>query len=208
VTSENRKAFALIEIIGVLAILVILTCLLLPQISKRVKNVARSNEAAQDARVADTLVAIQSLKAAVQGHYAQFGTLGPLAATTQNGDSYDALLLRKGFLDRPFTAKVGTHALIRILDVSGLSAAAPGNGAPGAYDLNGDGQNDIVRERYVVEAVIFGVTDADAKALNDQLDGPPLGADAQGNDLRGQVIWNGAPPHAPREVHIYIARGR
>jgi hypothetical protein len=98
--------------------------------------------------------------------------------------------------------------LIRILDVSGLSAAAPGNGAPGAYDLNGDGQNDIVRERYVVEAVIFGVTDPDAKALNDQLDGPPLGADAQGNDLRGQVIWNGAPPQAPREVHIYIARGR
>ena len=212
VTSETRNAFALIEIIGVLAILAILTFLLLPRISQRVKNAARVEDGVQDARVADTLIAIQSLKTAAQAHYAQFGTLGPAAgsvpAASESGDQYDALLLREGFLDRPFTAKVGTHALIRVADVSGLSATAPVNGAPGAYDLDGDGHNDIVRERYVVEAVIFGVTDADAKALNDRLDGPSLGADAPGNDLRGQVIWNGSPPHAPREVHIYVTRGR
>jgi len=212
VTAENRNAFALIEMIGVLAILAILTFLLLPRISKRVNNAARVNDAVHDARVADTLIAIQSLKTAAQAHYAQFGTLGPAPgsapAASESADPYDALLLREGFLDRPFTAKVGTRALIRLLDVSGLSAAARVNGAPGAYDLDGDGHNDIVRERYVVEAVIFGVTDADAKALNDRLDGPSLGAEAQGNDVRGQVMWNGSPPGAPREVHIYVTRGR
>jgi len=56
--------------------------------------------------------------------------------------------------------------------------------------------------------VIFGVTDADAKALNDRLDGAALGPEPQGNDLRGQAIWNGGPPDASREVHIYITRGR
>ena len=212
VTGENRNAFALIEMIGVLAILVILTFLLLPQISKRINHAARVDDAVHDARVADTLIAIQALKTAAQAHYAQFGTLGRAAGSVtvalESVDQYDTLLLREAFLDRPFAAKVGTQALIRILDVSGLSATAHVNGAPGAYDLDGDGHNDIGRERYVVEAVIFGVTDADAKALNDRLDGPSLGADAQGNDLRGQVIWNGSPPHAPREVHIYITRGR
>src|SRR6185436_17543582 len=97
-------------------------------------------------------------------------------------DEYDALLLREGFLARPFTAKVGTHALVRLLNVSGLSASARVNGEHGAYDLDGDGQHDS-RERYVVEAVLFGVTDAEARALNDHLDGAALGADAQGNDL-------------------------
>jgi len=212
VTGENRNAFALIEIIGVLAILVILTCLLLPQISKRVTNSARANDAVQDARVADTLLAIESLKAAAQAHYAQFGTLGPAGGsvpdTSASADPYDALLLREGFLARPFTAKLGTHALARIANVSGLSADARVIGSPGAYDLDSDGHNDIIGERYVVEAVIFGVTDADAKALNDRLDGPSRGAEVQGDDLRGQVIWNGSPPHAPREVHIYITRGR
>ena len=212
VTGENRDGFALIEVIGVLAILVILTFLLLPRISKRVNHIARVDGAAPDARVADTLIAIQSLKAAAQAHYAQFGTLGSpvgsVPAASANGDPYDAQLLREALLDRPFTAKVGTHALVRLVNVSGLSATAPVNGAPGAYDLDGDGRNDVVGERYVVEAVISDVTDADAQALNDRLDGPSLGADAQGNDLRGQVIWNGSPPPAPREVHIYVMRGR
>ncbi len=45
VTGENRNAFALIEMIGVLAILVILTFLLLPQISKRINHAARVDDA-------------------------------------------------------------------------------------------------------------------------------------------------------------------
>jgi len=206
-TGENRRAFALLEMIGVLAILVILTFLLLPRISKRLNRGAQAEGAVQDARVADALIAIQSLKTAAQAHYAQFGTLGPAPgsgpAASESGDQYDALLLREGFLARPFTAKVGTRSLVRIINVSGLSATARVIGAPGAYDLDGDGHNDIVRERFVVEAVIFGVTDAEAKALNDRLDGP-----SPADDLRGQVIWNGSPPQAPREVHIYVMRGQ
>jgi len=205
-TGKTRNAFTLTEIIGVLAILVILACLILPRIAKRVNHAGRVG-AVQDARVADTLFALQSLKAAAQARYGQFGTLGP-AAGSESGDPYDTLLLRETFLDRPFTAQVGTRSRVRLLNVSGLAATARVNDAPGAYDLDGDGRNDIVRERYVVEAVIFGVTDADAKALNDHLDGPALGADAQGNDLRGLVVWNGSPPDALREVHIHVARGR
>ena len=74
VTGETRNAFALIEVIGVLAILVILTFLLLPRISKRIDHAARVDDAVHDARVADTLIAIQAIKTAAQAHYAQFGT--------------------------------------------------------------------------------------------------------------------------------------
>lgn len=205
-TGQNRNAFTLTEFIGVLAILVILACLVLPRITKRV-NPAGRVAAVQDARVADTLIALQSLKTAAQARSARFGTLGPTTGS-ESGDPYDTLLLRETFLDRPFTSKVGPRSRVRILNGSGLAATARVLDAPGAYDLDGDGSNDIVRERYVVEVMLFGVTDADAKALNDHLDGPALGADAQGNDLRGQVVWNGSPPDALREVHIYVARGR
>jgi hypothetical protein len=57
---------------------------------------------------------------------------------------------------------------------------------------------------YVLEAVISGVTENEAKALNDGLDGPALGANLGEDDSRGKVTYRGGDPAKPREVHIYI----
>ena len=57
---------------------------------------------------------------------------------------------------------------------------------------------------YVLEAVISGVTENEARALNDALDGPALGANPGEDDTRGKVTYRGGEPAQPRDVHIYI----
>lgn len=57
---------------------------------------------------------------------------------------------------------------------------------------------------YVLEAVIRGVTEKEAKALNDALDGPALGANPGEDGSRGRVTYRGGDPAKPREVHIYV----
>src|ERR1041384_6386781 len=116
----------------------------------------------------------------------------------------DLVLLSEGLLDRPFAVTMGTKALLRLADVSGLSATTVVDGVGGAYDLDGGGKNDVVGAAYVVEIVISGVTEAEAKAVNDRLDGSALGAKPSGNDLLGRVTSRQPTPGSPREVHIYI----
>jgi hypothetical protein len=49
-----------------------------------------------------------------------------------------------------------------------------------------------------------GVTEEEAQALNDALNGRNLGADPGEDDARGKVTYRGGAPAQPREVHIYI----
>ena len=48
------------------------------------------------------------------------------------------------------------------------------------------------------------MSEKEAKALNDGLDGPALGANPGEDDSRGMVTYRGGDPAQPREVHIYI----
>jgi hypothetical protein len=99
---------------------------------------------------------------------------------------------------------MGTNASVRLVNVSGLSSGSAVDGVNGAYDLRGDGRNDVVGASFVLEAVIPAVTEAEARALNDRLDGPPLGAGPGADDLRGRVVYRRAGPGGHTELHIHI----
>lgn len=208
----DQHGGSLIEIIGVLAILAIFAALILPRISGRNNTVARATNAVHEARVVQTLAEIQAIKSAIESHAAQSGSLAFPATSASNlpggtDTHYDTLLVQKGFLSRPFNTKLGTRSVLRLVNVTGLSQSSTVYETPGAYDLDGDGRNDVVGVHYVVEALVFGVSKADAKALNDRLDGPAMGTGPAAANLTGKVIWNGGSPQAPREVHIYLTQG-
>jgi len=198
-------AFTLIEMIGVLAIIAILASLLVPKIFEAINN----------AHVSHTVLSCQTIKTAVLEHYAKYlslassngNSLGFIGSNPKISANFDDVLVSEGLLDKPFAAPIGTNATIQIVDLSTLGSPKP---LKGAYDLDGDGQSDVTGANYVVEAVILGVPQADAKALNDLLDGPMLGEAVypQSNpekDGYGRVIYS--KPQAQEttvEVHIYI----
>jgi competence protein ComGC len=202
-----RGGFSFVELIGVLAVLAILACVVLPRISHQA-NPAHVAGAVNQAQVDQVLASVQAIKTAAAQHCARFGSLAsrkgtpfPVAATY---DQYDAILLSEQLLDRPFWAKLGTRATVRLLKVNRSSWAGRLGFVEGVYDLSGRGGNDVAGAAYVLEAVISGVTEAEAEALNDGLDGPALGANAGEDDSRGKVTYRGGDPARPREVHIYI----
>ncbi|PYJ07750.1 MAG: hypothetical protein DME25_03080 [Verrucomicrobia bacterium] len=189
--------------VGVLAAITILSALLIPKVF----------EAMYNARISNALVSYQTVKAAVTQHFGTFGSLSSLNGTNLSISAgsaytnYDGVLLLEGFLDKPFTPKLGTNATIQLVNVSNLSPnTSPNGGGNSAYDLDGDGQNDVVGN-YMVEAVIYGVSQDDAKAVNDRLDGPNMGEQGNsGHDFFGRVIYRNPPGQGTSyELHIYIA---
>jgi type II secretory pathway pseudopilin PulG len=206
-----RAAFSLVELIGVLAVLVILASLIVPRISKQAA-VTRSVQAVSGAQLQQVLTAVQAIKTAATEHCARFGSLAsqngtPFAVATSY-DNYDSILLSEQLLDRPFAVKLGTRAVVRLVNVSGLLAASRAAGAAGVYYPEGGGASGSSGASYLLEAVISGVPDSDAKALNDVLDGPGLGANPGEDDRRGSVTYRGGNPDNLREVHISILPGR
>lgn len=203
----SQRAFGAIELIGVLAILVILLALLLPKISRTISN-PEPIQSVNEAHIMQASIALQSLQAAVTAHLAQFGSLASLSgnpltfATTY--DQFGQVLLSEGLIERPFEVSLGTNAIVRLVRVSGLTPTILVDGANGAYDLHGDGRNDVLGASFVVEAVISGVSEAGARALNDQIDGPRLGSTIGRDDLLGRVIYRKAGLDGLTEVHIYI----
>lgn len=200
------RAFSVVELIGVLAILVVLTALLLPRLSSthRKPDVIQT---VNDAHVTEVLVALQGLQGAVTVHLAQFGTLPSLNGAplhfSSTYDNFGQVLLTEGVIERPFDVKLGTNSFVRLVNIASLSTASPVDGSNGAYDLRGDGKNDVVGS-CVVEAVLCGVKEAEAKVLNDRVDGPQLGANGAADDLLGRVVYRKPGADGCTEVHIYI----
>ena len=203
----NQRAVSVIELIGVLAILAILTALLLPRISRTVDK-PDVVQTVNDAHLTEALVAVQTIQAAATMHLVQFGSLASLNGTplTFSGtyDTFSQVLLSEGLIERPFATRLGSNAFLRLVNVLGLSPATAVDGLNGAFDLDGDGKNDVIGASFLLEAVIPGVTVAEARALNDRLDGPQPNPGA--NDLTGRVIYRNAELDGHTEVHIYITR--
>jgi hypothetical protein len=204
-----RGGFSFVELIGVLAILAILATLILPRISNRA-NPARAVGAVNQAQVDQVLASVQAIKTAAAQHCARFGSLASRNGTPfivpGSYDRYDAILLSEQLLDQPFGVRLGSGATVRLVNVSGRSVSTGLGYVEGAFDAGGRGAGGGAGSSYVLEAVLSGVTEKDAKALNDALDGPALGANPGGDDSRGQVTYRGGDPAQPREVHIYITR--
>jgi type II secretory pathway pseudopilin PulG len=201
--TAQARAFTLIELVGTGAILAILSLLLIPKVF----------EALHRARINQSLAGCHTIKTATLEHFAKFGLMaasnGVALAVSSSYDRFDAVLLSEGLIDKPFTSRIGTNAQIRIVNVSMLTAGSsidPRQGN-GAYDLDGDGANDIVGAQYVVEAAFLDVTSADAGDLNSQLDGPALGESGNsGQDTRGRLIYNKPHPQGNwgRNMRLYL----
>lgn len=194
---KGLNAFTLIEMIGVLAVIAILASLLIPKIFEAINN----------ARVNNATLSYNTVKAAVMDHYAKYGAIdkttngavipggtSPGTGTPVNGLLfYDGALLTEGFIDKPFITKMGTNSFVSVVSSTNV-----------VYDLAGagGGANDVLGSTYTVQAVIEGVPAADAKDLNDRLDGatPPFNVTQGSDDTKGRVRYTAAT----QSVTIYV----
>jgi prepilin-type N-terminal cleavage/methylation domain-containing protein len=191
------NAFTLIEMIGVLAVIAILAALLIPKIFEAINN----------ARVNNAAVSYNTVKSALADHYAKFGSLvssngAIITAGIGESTNFDRVLITEGFTDKPFQVKIaggGTNSYVRLVPALGLVAADTVNAS---YDLDRSGAINDAVGGVVVEAVIVGATEADAKDLNDRLDGPTLGTAIGTDDTFGRVKY--ATSTSSTTIHIYI----
>src|SRR5262245_58302055 len=197
---RGNRAFTLIEMIGVLAVIAILAALLIPKIFEAINN----------ARVNNAAVSYNTVKSAMADHYAKYGTLlssngAVLTAGSGPAMVFDRVLVMEGFLDKPFNVKIGDGVTNHVEIVAGLATNTAPNAVNSAYDLDGVvTPNDAGPVgTAVVQAVISSVTPNDAKDLNDRLDGPTLGTALPNDDFVGRVKY-GAPVGGLTDVYIYI----
>jgi prepilin-type N-terminal cleavage/methylation domain-containing protein len=201
---NSRSAFTLIEMIGVLAVIAILASMLIPRVF----------EAINSARVNSSAVACETIKTAAADHFGKYGQFD-LAfgqtnifvnnATTVAG--YDTLVLMpEGLLDKPFSARIAggdpsTNSVVQLVKAGTGSLGNAGQG----YKLDGT-TIATSSATFVLEAVMFGVSQADAKDLNDRIDGLSLGAPAGTSDTSGRVEYNvpSAGNNGPVTVYVYL----
>lgn len=197
--AEQRAAFTLIEMIGVLAVIAILASMLIPRVF----------EAINSARVNATAVACDTIRTAAADHFGKYGQFDQLFGTnavTFTGTvdvGYDTnVLMVEQLLDKPFSAKIAggdpsTNSIIQL--VKG------GKGGPGGagYFLDGGTVTPTTASAtYVLEAVLFGVSQADAKDLNDRIDGTALG-NAGPSDSKGRVEYS-QDSNGAETVYVYL----
>ena len=107
---QATRAFTLIEMIGVLAVIAILAALLIPRVFSAIN----------DARVNSACVNIETVKTALADHYGRYGKFDQLYGTnvtTLNAPvtgvvpNYDGLILiPEGLLDKPFATKIASSS--------------------------------------------------------------------------------------------------
>jgi prepilin-type N-terminal cleavage/methylation domain-containing protein len=203
----NVQGFTLIEMIGVLAVIAILSALLIPKIFEAINN----------ARISNASITCDTVKAALADHYAKWGQLAVNGASgtpviiTVPENHYDKVLLAEGFIDKSFVTKIGdgtTNTTVQL--VAALPTGTVPDGVNSAYDLDGDNgagtpatfKNDAGGTGNVVQAVISNTTEQDARELNNRLDGPLLGT-ASGADLIGRVKY-AAAVGGITTVYVYL----
>jgi hypothetical protein len=95
-------------------------------------------------------------------------------------------LLTEGLLERPFELSLGTNATLRLVKLSQVSRDAQVDGSNGIYDWTATAKATREVRAYILEAVIPDVREVEARALNDRLDGPRLGAGEGKSDFVGE----------------------
>jgi prepilin-type N-terminal cleavage/methylation domain-containing protein len=202
-TNRKARAFTLIEMIGVLAVIAILAALLIPKVFTAIN----------DARINGAIVGVQTIKTAVIDSYGKNSRFDAANNAVINPfnlpySGYDTnVLMVQGLIEKPFMTKVGTGTDVQVVAAVAANITCIGTGV--AYALQGiTAQNDATGV-YVVQAVITGVAEADAQAMSQRIDGPTMsvaGLTPGTLDDRGRVTY-AAPtsPGGPVTVYIHLA---
>lgn len=198
----GQGGFTLIEMVGVLGVLAILAGVLIPKVF----------DAIHSARIATASSSCDTIRVALVDHYGKYGSFlvggSPPGPLTLNLNHYDQVLISEGLLDKPFAVKIGDQSANTRIEAVSISGGlfAPGIVVDGTdstgFALSGGGTNTVAGSVLVV-AVITGVTAADAKELNDRVDGPALGAALNSPDLNGQVKYD-SPINGTTTVYVYL----
>lgn len=220
---QTQRAFTLVEMIGVLAIIAILASLLIPRVF----------QAIGDSKISNAASSCNSMKAAVNEFYGKYGKIcdskGANIAFDEDSTVFEnwdfKALLPEGFIEKPFSVRIGNGKIgytpeseedagdgvlgsrLRVIKISDNAGDAdPAEDDLGAYNLDGAGDDNDLTGALLVEAVIEEVELSDAKALSERIDGPTLSAlDTKTPDLKGRVkyAYNGTDDTVT--VHIYMA---
>jgi len=215
-TTPRRRAqgFTLVEMIGVLSVIAILSSLLVPRVF----------QAIADARINNAASTCNAVKAAVNEYYGRYAKLGGTNGTDLGisaGNKYEdwdiKTLVTEGYMERPFSVKIGNGLVgstaggsrIRIVNIQNNNASTTVASdataiESGAYNRNGLAPTNDVIGIQLVEACIEGVDNQDAMDLNNRLDGPNLGAAFGANDQSGRVKYF-LTTNGTAKVRIYLA---
>jgi prepilin-type N-terminal cleavage/methylation domain-containing protein len=218
-SKHSTKAFTLIEMIGVLAVIGILAALLVPKIFNAINN----------ARINSTAVSINTIKTATADHYAKYGNLSSsngvviTPSLTTPFTNFDTALVTEQLLDKPLAVAITTNVSVAVLPLGAAVTTNSGVSANGSGNITGWASTDCsfdlsdtnatpttgnnITGTYVVVIYLGGVLEADAQALNNIIDGPALGVGLPvgGNgDLFGRVKYNVAGASGLVDVTIYI----
>jgi prepilin-type N-terminal cleavage/methylation domain-containing protein len=193
----KARAFTLIEMIGVLAVIAILAALLVPKVFSAIS----------DARVNSTCINIDTVKTATADHYGKYGKFNTFMGQTPdiatNIVSFDrSILLPEGLIDKVFSSKLAGGDPTANATIQLMQTPTPvlGNGGAG-YKL--DGQNVVSNATYIVEAVLQNVSQQDAFDLHNRIDGQALST----NLVAGALCNVGRVEYAagtPTTVYVYI----
>ncbi len=198
--------FTLVELVGVLAVIAVLSAMLVPQV---LGIMSRS-------RVLDTVGSYGSIKAGAITYAAKHGLIGDAtgAALDVGSAPPEALnwdgevLFKLRLIDELFRSRISTAASVRVRPTEPATTAPDGSNA--AYNLLGAAlpANQASGAKHVVEVRLVDVQLDDAQELNRHLDGTSaeLGESAAGTDLRGRVKYDfsASPVPGMGDVYLYV----
>lgn len=198
--------FTLVELIGVLAVIAVLSAMLVPQV---LGIMSRS-------RVLDTVGSYGSIKAGAITYAAKHGLIGDAAGGALDVGSappealnWDGeVLFKLRLIDELFRSRISTSASVRVRATE-PAATAP-DGSNSAYNLLGAAvpANQVSGAKHLVEVRLVDVQLDDARELNRHLDGTSeeLGESAAGTDLRGRVKYDfsASPVPGMGDVYLYV----
>jgi prepilin-type N-terminal cleavage/methylation domain-containing protein len=202
---KKSLGFTLVELIGVMAVIAILSAMLVPKIFDAINR----------ARIEHAAAAVNTIRTAVASHYTKFGAFadsagtfftpdGVAAAQATDAAAFDTLVLMKDrMIDKRFAVKLGDQldtTLVRVRVIEEAADATAITESSANYDF--DGVSTVVDTNngsLVVEAVITGVNANDAKELKEMIDGndltnptPAIGSAATLGRVKYPAIASGA----------------
>ncbi|MFT4549612.1 MAG: prepilin-type N-terminal cleavage/methylation domain-containing protein [Pseudoalteromonas tetraodonis] len=213
-SNSNVKGFTLVEMIGVLAVIAILTAMLIPKVFETINS----------SRISSASSAVNTIKTSVASHYSKHGAFADSTGTVLTPDtivaSTDAanfdttVLLPDGMLEKRFSVKIGDQKETNLVRVR-LIEAAEDSGAltpiSPSYDMDGvAGDVDTNDGALVCECVITGVSAADARGIKQEIDGSDITALSNlpavgGAATKGRVKYEAIAAGATGTVLVYVA---